>query len=264
MNTIIKQLKRYAQGTHLSAEEKTAMRDVLIRYIVAHPARESAYQSRSIPSPFSLEVLRSRKSLAALVIGGLLAGGSVSFAAEGTVPGDMLYPIKVRVNEPMRGVFAVTPQTKALWEVRLVERRLEEIEKIASLPGRSSSERQAIQKRLEDHTVVARKRIADLKERGDEDRALAAAEHFTEVLQEHEAVLEDLNEKAMLKKINMLLDEDIMDDVQPSTEREDDDSAGTLEETVKKIRNVRGDIEKDKGEKRGRPEEMRTRQNAGR
>lgn len=296
MSTIINQLKRYAQHTRLSAEEKAAMRNVLIRHIAAHPARASVFQDRSIPSPFSLEVLRSKKSLSALVIGGLLLGGSVSFAAEGAVPGDIFYPIKVRVNEPVRGAFAITPRAKADWGVRLVERRLGEIERIASLPGRSLAAEQATQRRLEEHTAEARKRIANLTARGDNERAQVATEHFMEVLRAHEAVLEDLSERAIPKNRGELLPEDRSED-EGYFQNEHDDSASALQETVRKIRNIRANMENDKkklrregrngdknensivphlpvrgtapavrtlGEKEDRSEEIRTRPNTGR
>jgi hypothetical protein len=53
-----------------------------------------------------------------------LSGMGFCYAAESAVPGDLLYSVKVSVNEPVLGVFALSPEAKAVWQVKLTERRL--------------------------------------------------------------------------------------------------------------------------------------------
>lgn len=68
--------------------------------------------------------------VASLVIA-LLGGGTVS-AAEKTVPGDALYPIKIHVNEKARAAVAVSAAAKAELRADIAARRLEEAEKLAA------------------------------------------------------------------------------------------------------------------------------------
>src|SRR3989344_7737411 len=99
MDNIIKQLKKGAKHTRLSVDEKAVMKTALLRYVGAHPVNSGLSNRQRIPSPFNINNFRNKKSLSFLVIGGLLMGGSMSFAAENTVPGDTLYSVKVHVNE---------------------------------------------------------------------------------------------------------------------------------------------------------------------
>lgn len=87
-------------------------------------------------------------------------GSSVSFAAEGTLPGDILYPVKIYVNESVLGAVAVTQKAKAEWGIALVERRLEEIEKLAVTPSISPEVQQTAEQNLISYTKDAEARIA--------------------------------------------------------------------------------------------------------
>lgn len=49
-----------------------------------------------------------------------------SFAAQGAVPGDMLYSVKIGVNENIRSAFALSANAEAKLQVDLLEERLEE------------------------------------------------------------------------------------------------------------------------------------------
>lgn len=149
----------------------------------------------SIPSPFSIiSKFRNIKTMPVLVILGLLMGGSVSFASENTVPGDILFPVKVHINERVRGAVAVTPQAKAEWELHLVERRLDEIEKLATLPEVSSDAKDIAQDNLEKYTERAKERISKFEDEDNDEDALAVAGQLTEILRAHETIISILEE----------------------------------------------------------------------
>jgi Domain of unknown function (DUF5667) len=59
-----------------------------------------------------------------------ITGGS-GYAAERTLPGDVLYPIKTHITEPLQTAFIQTEKEKALWHATLAERRLEEATTLA-------------------------------------------------------------------------------------------------------------------------------------
>ncbi len=60
----------------------------------------------------------------------LIMGGSVSYAAEGALPGDTLYPIMIHVNENVRSALTVTSAGQAELEITLAERRLAEAKQL--------------------------------------------------------------------------------------------------------------------------------------
>lgn len=176
-----KQFKKLAHALKLSSAEKAAMRGDLSRYMMAHPVVGQAARS-----PFSMRALRSRKSISAIVITSVLVGGATSFAAENTVPGDILYPVKTNVNEVVRGALAVTPQAKAAWDVELVNRRLGEMEKIAQNDTIATSTQATLEANLDKTTARVNDRIKSFENDHDEDLALQTAGDLVNVYKNHE------------------------------------------------------------------------------
>ncbi len=68
--------------------------------------------------------------IVALLVAALLGGGT-SYAAQGALPGDTLYPVKTHVNEPVQEALAFSTQAKADVEANIAEERLSEAEKLA-------------------------------------------------------------------------------------------------------------------------------------
>jgi len=120
-------------------------------------------------------------------------GGTVSFAAESSVPGDALFSVKVYMNESVRGAVAMTPKAKADWEVKLVERRLEEVEKLAMTPDAPQEIQQVAERNLERYSERVKKRIEKFDENEDGDNAIETASRLSNVYNSHEQVLLDMN-----------------------------------------------------------------------
>lgn len=196
MKNLLKQLKKTSREVRLTTPERSTMRAALVRFVADHPAVVPALPGGVIRSPHSfLRRMRNFKTASFLVIGGVAIGGTVSFAAEGSIPGDILYPVKTEINERVRGVAAFTPQAKAGWEVKLVERRLLEIEELAALPEVSPEVEEAAQQNMKKYTERAQKRIEKFDDTRDGENALATAENLTGVLLAHEGILEHVDTK---------------------------------------------------------------------
>ena len=60
------------------------------------------------------------------------AGGGAAYAAEDSLPGDFLYPVKVNFTEPMREHMRFDPDIRARWAEKRIKRRLEETENLMS------------------------------------------------------------------------------------------------------------------------------------
>ncbi|MBI5078217.1 MAG: hypothetical protein HZB11_02545 [Candidatus Yonathbacteria bacterium] len=190
MKHIIKQIKKGAKYTRLSVVEKAAIKSQLLHYAKTHPARAEANYLPAVPSHFELNNFRNKKSISILIIGGLLTFGSVSLAAENTVPGDALYAVKIHINEQVRAAVAVTPKAKAEWDVRKAERRLEEVEKLALTPNVSSEIKIVAEENFNASANKVEERIANFEKEDDSEEAIGTAEKLAEMLRKHEGVFD--------------------------------------------------------------------------
>lgn len=112
------------RAIRLSDAERTALRASLLAKMRSDSAR------RPILSPWSWFFEARRLQAAFLLVVIIIGyGSSATLAAEGSLPGDILYPVKTRVVEPLaRLVAARSPVAEAKFETRLLEKRLEEAE----------------------------------------------------------------------------------------------------------------------------------------
>lgn len=68
----------------------------------------------------------------ALIMLTLLVGGGTSYAATDALPGELLYPIKVDVNERVVSAFTFSDESEAALQTHLAEKRLQEAETLAA------------------------------------------------------------------------------------------------------------------------------------
>lgn len=155
----------------LSDTERAALRASLLAKM-----RENVAQ-RPVLSPWS-QFFFSKHTQAAflsiiIVIG---YGGSVSLAAEGALPGDILYPVKTRVTEPVaRLITATSPAAEAKFETRLLEKRLEEAESLESDKKLDSTLKQEVRKVIREQGIKAKKKIKNVEDDDVAPMALSVA-----------------------------------------------------------------------------------------
>ena len=193
MRNLLKQLKKGSREVRLTADEKSVMRQTLVRFAHENPIVHTS-RSRAVVSPYSfMKRARGYRVLSATVIGGILIGGTVSFAAEGALPGNVLYPVKTELNERVRSVVAVTPEAKAEWDIKLVERRLSEVKEVSALDTVPLETKEVARENVRKYTDRVEKRIAEFDDNDDEENALMVAENLARVLRTHETmILEDI------------------------------------------------------------------------
>lgn len=242
MKNMLKEISKNAEKVQLSSAEKNSMREALVSYVRLNPVvTPTPYVSMF--SSIKKNTFRNNKTLPILVTLGILMGGSVSFAAEGATPGDALYPIKIYVNESARGVVAFTPESRARWGVRLVERRLEEIEKITLREGIALPVLEAAESNFEKYTERVNTRIVRLEDRGDKEKALALSERLAQGIQEHEENFkENINKKTFIKNPNQ----------KRLSQEEETVKEGHRERVVERIKDIRERAEKKNRELRER------------
>src|SRR3989338_1973542 len=123
-------LKHEAEKIRLTTAEKSAMRARIFPTLQPGPRPQSV----GVGSPYVFMSYNLRMSLAGLLLFVLAGTGTVS-AAQGALPGDLLYPVKVSINEKVEVALAPTTAAKAEVQVRLAERRVDEAREL-SVRGR--------------------------------------------------------------------------------------------------------------------------------
>ncbi|MCE9643629.1 DUF5667 domain-containing protein [Candidatus Parcubacteria bacterium] len=141
MNEFFTQLATEGKKNQLSASEKSAMLARLQAEMKAKPIRPQAGNPAvRVVSPYAF--LLSRSILVPFLFMLLVVGSASAYAAEGAVPGDLLYPVKVGLTEPVRATLAFTAEAKASWHAEAAGRRMREAETLA-LRGELSATKSA-------------------------------------------------------------------------------------------------------------------------
>jgi len=131
--------------TRLSNEEKENMREFVFQYVDEHPFIDKNVTESYAGFKYSLW-MRFAVPVAVVVI--LFGGIGASMAAEGSLPGDFLYPIKVSFNENIRGALAFGDKAQESWKLRQIERRFEEIGALAKKGKIEEKSRITLENRL--------------------------------------------------------------------------------------------------------------------
>lgn len=174
----LKQLIKKAARISLDKKDKDLMRVNLLAFV------------RKSVSPIADGRQRWVGVLASLLIA-VFVGGGVSFASENSLPGDLLYPVKVRVNEEVRAALTVSAEAKADWEARRAERRLEEAAELSSKGEFSVEKREKVESNFKRHVEKVRARIAELETKADLKAAADLSAKMEISLRVHEAILQN-------------------------------------------------------------------------
>lgn len=122
----------HLDSVHLTESEHASMRGFLVAHMDAHPLpiRSPYLRVFRYVSPIRKDMLRPfAYAFSALLI---ISTGTAA-AAEGALPGDVLYAIKVNVNEKVQGAFiGHSPEAKAAFALEIADRRLAEASITAS------------------------------------------------------------------------------------------------------------------------------------
>ncbi len=126
----------------------------------------------------------------------LILGGGVSVAAQDALPGEILYPIKVTVNENIRIATTFSAEAKAEFAVERAVRRLEEAEQLYGSGEVNADIQTEIEVRFKNHADDAARRIGRLKSEGELSVAATVQSNFETSLRAHEQALAQINAQA--------------------------------------------------------------------
>ncbi len=183
MERFEKKVKNVASKIRLKADERRALRERVLSYMeyhplpakvrMAEPAKRKATKLALLSENFFYIQFKSWQISGAVGALAVLLVVGVPFAAENTVPGDVLYPVKVRVNEEVYSQLSLSSYEKVAWETRRVERRIAEARLLAK-EGKLTNEAEAeITENVKEHTANAQKELAQLRENDADEAAVA-------------------------------------------------------------------------------------------
>lgn len=193
MSDFEKQLNKVASGIKLSAAEKRELKARVVSFMEYHPRREKVAVEKAAAyiesQPYSIISIHNRMLQAAFGVFAILVFIVVPTVAERAVPGDVLYPIKFRVNEELRSSLTFSATEKIEWETERLERRISEVRLLAQ-EGKLTEETQAqAVEAVKAHAQAAQGEIDKLRE-SDADAASMAEVEFESALEVQSVVLE--------------------------------------------------------------------------
>ena len=113
-------------------------------------------------SPYQFFFMHRVLAVVALLVVVVVGAGGTSVAAQWSLPGDLLYPVKISVNEEVQAALAVSPVAKAQVHAALAERRIEEAQTLAARGTLDATTTQEIQKNFDEHAGIAQTIARDL------------------------------------------------------------------------------------------------------
>lgn len=181
-------IAKAAEGA-LSADERAHMRFVVKEYAAMKPVRVPIErETHALWTGFARYARYAFAFLLVLALG----SGSAAYAAEGALPGDTLYPVKVGVTEPIRTALQATPAEKASWEMTLATRRIDEATALAAKGSLSTSTEAVLAARFEASATAADEAVAEVGTSSPDEASVARAT-FTVRLAAYRAVLARLD-----------------------------------------------------------------------
>lgn len=193
MEKHLKDIFKKAKGVVLEKSEKADVRRLLVAYTETHPVRESTFARLGEQRSQKFAFTRTMPIVLVLL---LLVGGGTAVAAQGALPGDVLYPVKTEINEGVRGWFAVGTEAKAKLDADLAVRRLEEAEELAASGELTEELKARLEARFEERAERAENRIAELEAEGKSEAAAELSSRLEAALEAHEDILTSIDERA--------------------------------------------------------------------
>lgn len=184
MNNLFNHLQKEARTISLTAAEKQRMHARLMSAVSGTPV--------AVPSPY--QRFFAPRALAYAFVAVLVVGSGTTYAAQGALPGNPLYSVKIHMNERMEAALAVTPKAKLEVSAKLAERRIREIETLAAQGTLNAEVTLAAEKNFDFHT--AKIETAAKEDRSGKDDAKAFALKVDASLETLDALHEDDEENA--------------------------------------------------------------------
>lgn len=126
----------------------------------------------------------------------LLGGSSTIFASENSLPGDLLYPIKINIAEPAGDILTVGVTSQARREAEKTGRRLAEAEKLVNKGDLNPVENEEIRKQIQNRLDKFESLRQKLEKTSPVEEVVSINSELEAQINAHASILEEISEHA--------------------------------------------------------------------
>lgn len=188
-----------AKEIKLSDDEKQVLIGAVSTHVRSHPYTKKS-PIFSVVSPYHLgdyfkrqtKDIRYSTSLVAILI--VTVSFGTTFAAAGALPGDLLYPVKVHVNENVELAVAFTPEAKVETKTKHALRRLSEAEELYKNGQLDATTTREIKQRFEESIDQVDMEISKNKDERDYEKSIKQHKVIVEGLRTSSSLLRNDND----------------------------------------------------------------------
>lgn len=207
MKQDVEQIFETAKKMSLTGTEKNNILNHILGGETLHTVRkEESERLHTIGGMASLtgyyphmSILRYRVLSSLTVIVVLL--GTTGAYAQMSLPGELLYPIKIHVNEKVEYLTALTPKAQALVEATFAGRRLEEASALLYSDKLTPSKSTELAAQFSAHTENLVGHLSELRKRGDDKGANEINTLFVSSIESHQNILNVFEASSSFKTI---------------------------------------------------------------
>lgn len=188
-------------------------------------------------------------ALALAVVFLLAGGGTVVLAAEGSVPGDVLYSVKVNVTEPALDRLYTAREDKARWEGEKTARRLREVETLA-LEGRLDEEAiKAIEEKIQEHNETFRASASGISTTTEPEKRESVEVEYEAKLKAHAKILGRIKERLpedtrdAIERVSETLREEVERNQEREAEREQEKKERAKDKTEEEVEKTHREVQ---------------------
>lgn len=174
------QLFARARQLHVAPPSRDAQRALITTYLRQHPLP---------PRPSRWARWRWAVAGSAAGVAGFVG---MAAAAQGTMPGDLLYPVKIHVTETIQSAVAVSPQAQANVAAQQLQQRLDEAEQLADEQRFKESQRAQLEQGVAASAAAIQAHMKTLKKTDGQPAALKVSEDISETISKHETSLQQI------------------------------------------------------------------------
>lgn len=185
----------------MSSHERRAVRERLSTYMEYHPLTQESAQVPHVPTQASTSMFHTisvrLSNMPARPVAGVCAVLVliiVPLFAERALPGDVLYPVKVRVNEGVKSTLVRSPYEQVAWETERLERRLAEARLLAAEGKLTPEVESEVAEAVKQHSDAAQAGIDSIR-KSDSDEAAIAEIELSSALEVQSEMLQGQSER---------------------------------------------------------------------
>lgn len=245
MKPNIEDILKRAQGIRLSDTEKSLLLSNIMRDIETLPAPTIPSSVGPTRSPFfghlmfgrAMYAYRMSFALAALFV---CVGVGTSYAAQGALPGDPLYAVKIALNENVESALAIGPAAAAKVSAKHALTRLKEVESLSEKGSLDATTTEQLRERFSEELGATQASLRSVRDAGDTKDADDIHIELQHRLREHHGRVRQFADLSSTTN-------PALSDLQKSIEREFDDAPGNSGDTD--IKNNTSHMQKSNGSK---------------